>query len=199
MIVMRNGGVPFHNLAEMDWAELGDNIRNLLTASQPDISDSVTVEVFDDSLESATKPTLSENDQFMYMRELVSRAKHGNFKAHDLRNSRWVTTYTKSAPPQTFNGVITVHDDGSADILEAALDGMVEHFFSRAPQPSGLGVMPALFSGSLSSSARLSEKMLTLFCETFGNPFANDVTVMMLNDAQQTKFINAKNFMEFTS
>lgn len=196
--VAQTGSLPYHNLKQTDWKGLGVKIRDALMGDYSEIRDRVTVNLFDDSLESATKGLLSEAQSFSYLKTLVARAELGNFQAHDLRTDAWLTAYTRSAPPQDFNGVIVIDDDGSADILESAVNGILKHLYvSGESRFGGLGSLPVIFSGQINDSAGLSEEMLNIFTTTFDHPFANDVSPLILNEAQQKNIGAARSMSDF--
>src|SRR5690554_6250246 len=158
--VAQTGSLPFHNLKQTDWEGLGIKIRDTLMGDYPEIRERVMVKLFDDSLESATKGTLTEGQIFSYLKTLVARAQEGNYQAHDLRTNAWLTTYAQSAPPNDFNGVIVIDDDGSEDILESMVNGILKHFYTAGENRfGGLGVLPMILSGQLNDSAGFSEKM----------------------------------------
>jgi hypothetical protein len=95
-MVAQTGSLPFHNLKKTDWEGLGVKIRDTIMDGYPEINDRVTVKLFDDSLESATKGVLTESQAFSYLKALVNRAQEGNFQAHDLRTDAWVTTHARA-------------------------------------------------------------------------------------------------------
>jgi hypothetical protein len=192
-VVSRTGRVPFLNFQHTDWAGLANRIADILVQGKPSIRRFVSVNLFDDSLESATKGLFTEHQSYQYLKELVERAQEGNFKAHDLRDDRWLTTYTASAPPQNFHGVLTVQDDGSADILEETINGMLEHFYAGGKDRlGGVCSLPLLFSGDLHQYSRLSAAMLALFVEEFDHPFENDVSIVVLNQRQQEALLESQ-------
>ncbi|WP_166256132.1 hypothetical protein [Marinobacter salicampi] len=196
-MLAQTGSLPFHNLKQTDWEGLGIKIRDTLMDNYPEIRDCVTVKLFDDSLESATKGTLTESQAFSYLKTLVARAQDGNFQAHDLRADTWMTTYTQSAPPQDFNGVIVIDDDGSEDILESTVNGMLRHFYTAGESRfGGLGALPMIFSGQINDSSGFSTKMLEVFIQTFDHPFSNDVRPMILNEGQQRNIATAHSMHE---
>lgn len=190
------GVTPFHDLEEFDWSSLESSLLDILIKDYPEHRSSVTVRLFNDSLESASKSLLSESQHFHYLKELVTRARNDNFEAQDLRTQQWCTTYCQSAPPQDFNGMIRVEDDGSADILEDVINAIVSHFYAKASL-GGLMMMPMLFSGQLMPHCQLSDQMLDLFASSFNHPFANDVHSLFFNDADQERFVLANNMMEY--
>ena len=195
--VAQTGSLPFHNLKQTDWEGLGIRIRDTLMDNYPEIRDRVMVKLFDDSLESATKGALTENQIFSYLKTLVARAQEGNYQAHDLRTNAWLTTYTRSAPPNDFNGVIIIDDDGTEDILESAVNGILKHFYTAGENRfGGLGSLPMIFSGQINDSGGFSAKMLKVFEQAFDHPFANDVSPMFLNEAQQKKIATARSIRE---
>jgi hypothetical protein len=193
------GKTPFHDLKKFNWKLLCENFRNVLIDEESGYRSKVNVSLFNDSCDSASKPMLGERHLFKYLKTLVSRAQEGNFLAHDLRDNNWCTTHKKSAPPQDFNGMITVQDDGSADVIEYVMDSIVRHFFSKSNM-RGLMIMPLLFSGKLMNYCYLSDEMLNLFVKSFdGHPFANDVAALFFNDGAQKAILKAKSMAEFES
>lgn len=185
-LVSRTGAPPLHDFKKTDWSALAARIRNTLVEDYPEIIERVTVKLFDDSMESATKGTLTESQAFEYLKTLVQRAQAGNFRAHDLRKNHWLTSYSRSAPPQDFNGVIEIEDDGSSDILESATNAILKHFYTGGEHRyGGLGSLPLIFSGKLHNDSHLSPAMLAVFSSTFNHPFENDVRLIVLNEAQQ--------------
>jgi len=184
--VVRTGVVPFHNLQATDWQSLGLRIRDTIMSDYPESRDRVSVQLFNDSLECATKPMLSGDQILRYLKTLIRRAQDGNFKADDLRTDEWMTTYTQSAPPQDFNGVVVIDDDGSEDVLEQAVVGMLKHFYTSGEiKYSGLWCLSLIFSGDLTDMAHFSSDMLDVFVQTFDHPFANDVRAVVFNEDQQ--------------
>jgi uncharacterized protein with HEPN domain len=196
-LVSRTGSPPLHNFKKINWNALAVSIRNTLIEDYPEIKGNVMVQLFDDSMESATKGTLTESQAFEYLKTLVERAQIGNFKAHDLRKNHWLTSYSRSAPPQDFNGVIVVEDDGSSDILESATNGILKHFYTGGENRfGGLGSLSLIFSGKLNQDCRLSKKMLSVFSNTFNHPFENDISLIILNEAQQKNISAAKTMLD---
>lgn len=185
-LVSKAGAPPLHNLKKTNWNALASRIQSTLVEDSPELSDRVTIKLFDDSMESATKGTLTERQAFDYLKTLVQRAQANNFTAHDLRGNHWLTMYSRSAPPQDFNGVIEIDDDGSADMLEGATNAMLKHFYAGGEHRfGGLGSLPLIFSGKLHHHSRLSKSMLAVFSDTFDHPFENDVRLIVFNEAQQ--------------
>lgn len=191
-MLAQTGSMPFHNLQQIDWERLGIKIRDTLMGDCSEIRERVVVKLFDDSLESATKGIFTERQIFNYLQYLVSRAENGIFQAHDLRTNAWLTTYTHSAPPQDFNGIIIIEDDGSEDILEMVANGMLKHFYTAGEcRYEGRDALPMNFSGKLGDVNGFSKAMLQVFAQTFDHPFASDSRVIILNESQQKRIVNA--------
>lgn len=199
-LVRKTGRPPLHDFSKINWDGLANSIRDRLIDSAPEIKKSVTVNLFDDSMEGATRGLLSDDQMFDYMKTLVGRSLEGSFEARDLRRNGWVTSYERSAPPQVFHGTVVVQDDGSCDILEEVVNGMLKHFYmGGSTRFRGLSALPVIFSGELNEESEFSEDLLSVLSDTFGNPFANDVSLIVLNEAQQEKFAKAKNLQEVES
>ncbi len=192
------GGRPYYNLKRFDWDLLSANIRDLLVKDHPRYRKRVFVSLFDDSLEAATKPTLSENQNFLYLKELVLRANANNFNAHDLRNAQWITTYERSAPPQDFHGVIRVEDDGTVDVIEAVIGAIIAHFYAAYQGPTrGPMMMALLYSQKLIPHCQLSGQMHSLFSKSFDHPFSSDVSTLFLNEGIQERMLLADSMLEY--
>lgn len=196
-LVRKTGRPPLHDFSKINWDGLANAIRDRLIDSAPEMKKSVTVKLFDDSMEGATRGLQTEDQMFSYMKTLVGRSLEGNFKARDLRSNGWVTSYEKSAPAQVFHGTVVVQDDGSCDILEAVVNGMLKHFYMGGNMRfGGLSALPVIFSGQMNEESEFSDEMLSVFSDAFDHPFTNDVSLIVLNEAQQETFANAKSIQD---
>jgi|6_EtaG_2_1085325.scaffolds.fasta_scaffold03772_3 hypothetical protein len=72
------------------------------------------------------------------------------------------------------------------------VNGILKHFYTAGEcRFEGRGALPMNFSGKLGDVNGLSKAMLQVFAQTFNHPFASDSRVIILNESQQKRIVNA--------
>jgi hypothetical protein len=180
-IITQTKGLPYHNLKNFNWIKLASKIHELLTRNIEHPTE-VIIGFWPDSLDSASKPVLTDEQQAEYMTSAFKGLAQNNFKAvTKLRQKLMVTPIEESSPPQNFYFMAQVTEDHLEDFL-----GEVEtHFYNNSSRGnanySNNSLMFEMAGFQSSGKQSLSNEMLNLFNSSFDNPFANDIALVVLN------------------
>lgn len=184
-------GLPFHDLSAIDWVKFGKDMGKLFFEDIPTSKKRLfSVDIWPDSLESASKGLLSMRQLALYWSTtscLLLDGKKDLETILERRKSYMRTTYTRSAPPQDFLFSLSYRDTGDIlTLMEHLFRGVYKHFNAGQPVPLNayaayLDPKGTLFGdvlSPLSTEQRLSEEMLSLLTNTFDHPFKNDIAVL---------------------
>ena len=189
--IIKKHGLPEHDYTKFDWKGLEDALYKLLTSKmQPHHASNVALTLWPDTLDSASKPLLSEDEALSYMQEIIRRLIAKDLRSEDLRDKYAITSKTESAPAQDIYFLLDIDSTTSSHPLEGILEGICEHFVS------GSAIDPIILLATYSSnepslSYKLSPDMFNLFNERFDSPYDNDVTLMIMNEGAIDSFLRA--------
>ncbi|MCG7952672.1 MAG: hypothetical protein JAZ02_20265 [Candidatus Thiodiazotropha endolucinida] len=187
--IVRAQGVPEHDYRRFDWQALESEIRELLIqTARPEQREGITLTLWPDTLDSASKPLLEESHIIRYMQTVFSRLHRRDFRVSDLRDEYAVTPINASSPAQEFFFHVEIKGGYSGELIESFCEGICTHFLSGFDiDPLMLLQLFVQYDGEPPFS--LSPEMHNLLNRGFDNPFDNNVTLLLMNELQMENFV----------
>lgn len=181
-------GLPFFDLQSFDWDALSEAILGLLVDQVPaNLRNKITIDIWPDSLESASKPALSETQLTEYLATVISGLRTNNHSVGTTRTRYMLTDYAQSAPPNDFNFCIDISGVGNRglEVMESLFDSIAGHFsYGKGLKGQAYMVKMGMSEQVGHLPQKMSPALLDIFRTSFGNPFDNDISLLVMNENQ---------------